>query len=243
METEVEKPEAEQTQESGSDSEKNQAPDRHTEVEGDGRRPDNGHSRERQQGKRDPFEAFKRVSAQQQKDIQEMKALLSQIAQGKSSQSERSAPENASDSTKEAFWNAPESYVDKQVQARFEAVELKRAQRDADAYVLSQDFINQEADEEELRALSVQYGLDRLYQTEPMKAAKALVRLFKAEKGIGQSTASKSQVRSVQGGAAAPASNGKRVWSRKEIKAMGIDDFTKNEADIDAAFKEGRVKD
>lgn len=224
-----------------------QAPNRSTEVEGGSSRQDGGQQENGHRGGRDPWEAQKRVTADFKKRFDKLEATLTEIAQR--SQSPQAQPQAPVSQTPQdtGFWGGPESYVDQRstenAQKVFFQMQYQQANENAMQKVLSQEFIDPEADKGYLDKMIVDHGLTAAWHADPTRTAETLIKLVKLDRGIGGNgnAALKSQVRSVQG---SPVSNkGVRTWSKREIKAMSLSEFNKNEDDILAAKKEGRITD
>lgn len=245
--TETEKPIEEENAGEASSVETSQAPEnRPTEVEGSGSKPEESNQNGRGKGP-DPYYANKRVTESLKKEVKELRSLVSDFIQSQkqpANQNGTSAPNSQSVQTD--IWTDPDKWVDSKINSTVEShlkqFKHEKDREDAEQYVLSQDFIDPEADVDYLQEMSKTHGLDILSKYDPKTAAHVLLKLVKQDRGIGDKTVSKAQVRSVQGGPGA-SNGGKRVYLRREIKTMSLDDYEKNRKDIEAAYQEGRIKD
>ena len=185
--------------------------------------------------------AQKRIQAKTEKRLQALEEMYQRYSQQPVSQSQ---PSVAPQSQPTDVWSDPDKYIDSRVDGKLQATlkqfETARDRKEAEQWILSQEFINPKTDYESLKDIAAEHGLDVLAHVDPWKAANTLVKLWKSEKGISDKSSEKPKAMSVQG---APAqANGKKVWSEREIKSMSLDTYEKYREDINAAFDEGRVK-
>ena len=134
--------------------------------------------------------------------------------------------------------------VDGKIEKALSTRDLAQNQTQAEAYILSQDYIDPEADADSLREIMEQNGLIHSWNIDPFKTAKAVLKIFKQERGIAEKKSPpKAQAGSVLSGSGhSAASNGKKVWTSKEIRAMSLEEYQKNQDAIETARKEGRVE-
>ena len=121
---------------------------------------------------------------------------------------------------------------------------LANQQEKAEAYILSQDYINpeSEADRAELQKIYLERGFAHTWYVNPFQSAEGILEIFKARKGIGKQTPARSQAGAVLSGAS-PNANGKKTWTSREVTALTLPDYEKYREDIEAAYKEGRYRE
>ena len=223
-------------------------PERPAEVEGDGSKPEGDNGTGRGKGP-DPYFAQKRVTERLKKDMDELRDQNSQILQHLESlrnpAASNGAPASQANQAQDDFdWTNPKKTFEALLDARFNKYEVDREKRDAQEYVLYQEYINPDADMEYIQQLSKSHGLDILADIKPMLAAETLLKIVKADRGIGHKPpVPKSQARTIASNAAQPDMvDGKKVWSERAVKKMTPDEWEKSREDVLAAYKEGRYK-
>lgn len=238
---ENERPGAEESQGTTSVAEKDNAPEtRQAQVEGTGSRPEGQADSERRGGP-DPFQAQKRVTDKLLKKMEKLEEFVTkwEKTQGPSSNGvqvqqspQTSAPQGVSE-----FWSDPENYIDKKIAERTGHVERNIEKGKAEQYVLSQDYIDPDKDMEYLADMVQSNGLDQIQ--DPWKAANALLKIVKADRGLGARTVAKSTAQQVRG---TPVGLDKGIFNADDVKKMSLEDYEKNRANLMEAAREGKLK-
>jgi len=154
------------------------------------------------------------------------------------------------------IFTAPDQFVDQRVQkamqqvqvetaAKIRASQVQQAQKEAEQYVLSQEYINPKTDYEALQTISKEHGLDELGRTQPYKAAETLLKLFKQDRGItSQNVNNGVRTNTIAVNGTPAMLNGKKVWTRAEIASLAknLPKYEEHRADILDAAQTGRIQ-
>ena len=227
-------------------AEPTQTQERPTQVEGDGSAPEVTASNGREFNVQNYVNANKRITDGLKKDMAEMKELITRIAQP------APAPAPSAPSPEVDIFTDPKAYVQREVKQALAAglsqelgkERLMDQQEKAEAYILSQDYIDPESEDAraELKKIFQERGFKHVWNTNPFSAAEGVLEIYRARKGIGKSTPSRAQAGAVLSGASSNGS-GQKTWTPREVAALSLQDYEKNRVDIENALKEGRYKE
>lgn len=117
----------------------------------------------------------------------------------------------------------------------------------ATEYLLSQEDVNQE--QGDLKAIGQvirDYKLERLMKEHPLEAVQAGLELWRSKRTKKVDPRLKAEAvgapRSAGPSPSVTPSNGKKIWSRDEIRALSREEYVAHRDDILAASREGRIK-
>jgi hypothetical protein len=192
------------------------------------------------------FRMLKRIEQRQNE-------FESKFAQPK--QEAQPVPSQSSIAQDDSFWSDPDKVVQmrsrEQAQLVIQEYEAAKHREEANLYVQSQDDIKTEADLEAIKEVLHKSGLAHAVKAgvvSPMDAATRALKEWREGRSVQsevsvQKTAAKIQAGGVQGNF----TPGKKVWSKAEIDALSDPrdpaKWLKNRDDVEAAIREGRIKD
>lgn len=213
-----------------------QTQDRPAEVEGAGSRPDESVKDEGRKGP-DPFQAQKRITEKQNKEIKELKDMFSKFmeSQAKAQTPSTTTEPSASDALSQLLAD-PDSWVEKKLSARTGQIQYEIAKKEAEQYVLSQEYIDPANDMEYLEKLMAEHGINEI--RDPYKQAQTLLKLVRLDRGIGAKSAEKAKVQVPQG-TRTPVAAG--IFNEKSVKDMSMEDYEKHRVQLLSAAKEGKI--
>ena len=224
-------------------------PDRPAPVEGAGSAPsgNNGDGRGKEPDWKNKYFAQERLLEKQRKRIDELDQWRSQF----NTPAQTTVAPNP-DEELANHWNDPigstrqivKSVLQGELSQELSKERLAQGQAQAEAYILSQDYVDPDADADTFRSIMEEHGLMPAWNNDPFKTAKAILKIFKSERGISdKKTPPKAQAGSVLSGSGpSAASNGKKIWTSKEIRAMTLEAYKEKQADIETARQEGRIQ-
>ena len=206
-------------------------------VEGAGSRPDEP---EREEGRKpgpDPFQAQKRVTDRQGKELKELKDMFSKFmeSQSKGPTPPPAAEPSASDALSQMLAD-PDAWVEKKLSARTGQIQYEIAKKEAEQYVLSQEYIDPANDMEYLEKIMDEHSIRDI--RDPYKQAQTLLKLVKLDRGIGAKSADKARAQVPQG-TRTPVAAG--IFNEKSVKDMSMEDYEKNRVSLLSAAKEGKI--
>lgn len=219
--------------------EEKQAQDnRPAEVESVGSRPDESVREEGRKQGPDPFQAQKRITEKQGKELKELKDMFSKFMESQSKVSQPPTTQtdpSASDALSQMLAD-PDAYIEKKLSARTGQIQYEIAKKEAEQYVLSQEYIDPNNDMEYLSQMMEEHGIKEI--RDPYKQAQTLLKLVRLDRGIGAKSVEKAKAQVPQG-TRAPVATG--IFNEKSVKDMSMEDYEKNRSQLLSAAKEGKI--